>query len=201
MKSGIYGIRSPSGKWYIGSTKSLRTRRNSHFWELHNGSHRCAALQRAYRKYGPERLEFVLLAECEISDLLRNEQMYMRVVGAKLLYNSCPVAGRVDGVRRSAETRAKQSALKLAPGARAASSTRMKARWADPASRALLATCGRKNTSGFPGVSKHNSRWRAYVMVDGRQKSVGVFDTPEAAAVARQACLTRRADGRKFTST
>ena len=47
------------------------------------------------------------------------------------------------------------------------------------------------NTSGLPGVSFHKQaqRWQAFISVDGRQRHVGYYDTPEAAhaAYAREA--------------
>jgi hypothetical protein len=44
----------------------------------------------------------------------------------------------------------------------------------------------KNNTSGFKGVSWHaqRGRWRAQIMVAGRKKSLGLFDTPEDAHVA-----------------
>lgn len=45
-----------------------------------------------------------------------------------------------------------------------------------------------RNTSGFKGVSFHKrtQKWRADIFIDGRQKSLGSFDTPEAASNAYQ---------------
>lgn len=42
----------------------------------------------------------------------------------------------------------------------------------------------RDNTSGFKGVSKVGSRWRAEISVGGRSRHLGRFDTPEEAAAA-----------------
>lgn len=45
----------------------------------------------------------------------------------------------------------------------------------------------RNNTSGFKGVSKATwvtGRWRATIRIDGKQAFLGVFDTPEEAAIA-----------------
>lgn len=43
------------------------------------------------------------------------------------------------------------------------------------------------NTSGHTGVSRRNARWRAYIVKDYRQRHLGYFATPEAAALAYNA--------------
>lgn len=44
------------------------------------------------------------------------------------------------------------------------------------------------NTSGFKGVCwhKHTGKWQAQISTNGKRKSLGVFDTAEAAALAYQ---------------
>lgn len=43
----------------------------------------------------------------------------------------------------------------------------------------------RKNgSSKYLGVGRHYKTWRAFIMVDGKYKSLGVFDTEECAAAA-----------------
>lgn len=42
----------------------------------------------------------------------------------------------------------------------------------------------RNNRSGMLGVSRDGSRWRARIMVDGKSKTLGRFDTPEEASAA-----------------
>lgn len=44
------------------------------------------------------------------------------------------------------------------------------------------------NTSGFKGVAWHKQQecWRAYIMVDGKQKSLGLYDDIADAVVARK---------------
>jgi hypothetical protein len=37
------------------------------------------------------------------------------------------------------------------------------------------------NTSGFKGVSRKRNKWRAYIKVEEKQKTLGVFSTPEEA--------------------
>jgi hypothetical protein len=42
----------------------------------------------------------------------------------------------------------------------------------------------KKNVSGFKGVSRYGSRWRACININGVKRHRGCFDTPEEAAVA-----------------
>lgn len=37
----------------------------------------------------------------------------------------------------------------------------------------------RKNSSGFPGVSKYGNKWRATIRVDGKTRSLGYWYRPE----------------------
>ena len=41
-----------------------------------------------------------------------------------------------------------------------------------------------KNKSGYRGVSLHNGKWRARIMVNGVQTIIGVYNTPEEASIA-----------------
>ena len=41
------------------------------------------------------------------------------------------------------------------------------------------------NTSGQTGVSRHGKKWRAYIMVDGKQQHLGLFNSKERAYGAR----------------
>jgi hypothetical protein len=45
----------------------------------------------------------------------------------------------------------------------------------------------RNNTSGYPGVSydKHAKRYAAHAMIQGSQRHIGLFDTPDEAYTAR----------------
>lgn len=42
----------------------------------------------------------------------------------------------------------------------------------------------KSNTSGFLGVSAKRGKWRACIIVDGKQRFLGSFDTPEDASCA-----------------
>lgn len=51
------------------------------------------------------------------------------------------------------------------------------------------------NTSGFKGVSlqKQSGKWEAYVCRAGKKKSLGVYETPELAAKAREIGIGNKA--------
>lgn len=57
-----------------------------------------------------------------------------------------------------------------------------------------------RNTSGFKGVSFHKrtQKWRADIQIEGRQKSLGSFDTPEQASKAYRESATK--NFRQFAS-
>jgi group I intron endonuclease len=136
---GIYSITNMvDGKRYVGSAHSFTRRWRVHTSQLRRGAHPNRKLQAAWNKYGEESFEFEKIALCPITDLLAAEQI--RIDRLKPEYNLTPTAGsqlgfkftreaieRAVSARRgkytgknspnwgrkaSAETRAKQSALR-----------------------------------------------------------------------------------------
>jgi hypothetical protein len=49
---------------------------------------------------------------------------------------------------------------------------------------ALNTSIKSKNKSGYKGVSIHNGRWRARIMLDGKSIIIGSYTTPEEASAA-----------------
>ena len=51
----------------------------------------------------------------------------------------------------------------------------------------------KNNTSGFKGVSwnKKSQKWQAFIKLDGKQRYLGYFDTPDAAHEAYKAAATK----------
>jgi len=65
-KSGVYLIRcEPTGKFYVGSSKSIHQRWAQHRAKLRKGKSVCLGLQRAWVKYGEAAFTFHVLEECE----------------------------------------------------------------------------------------------------------------------------------------
>ena len=94
-ESGIYAIESQiDGKYYIGSSKTLRTRRNAHFSSLRAGKHSNRHLQRAFNKYGEENFKFNVLEEWDEESRIEREQHYLDLFNDRdNCYNMCPLAG------------------------------------------------------------------------------------------------------------
>lgn len=120
-KPGIYAIRSPSGRCYVGSAKCLRSRSASHIRDLEAGKHSNQKLQRAWEKYGAalqiEVLEFVQ----DPTGLVSAEQRWIdRLDCVRNGYNIAPTAGSMLGFKQDRATverlAAMQRGRKAKPG-------------------------------------------------------------------------------------
>lgn len=211
---GVYAIRAPSGKLYIGSTVNFRRRWSGHRNRLARGTHHCPGLQAAFHKYGLDALVFCVLALVPKSDLIAVEQAFIEHYDGQL-YNVCPVAGSRLGRGQSAETREKIRAFQLGKKrsdetkARMAAAQRGRCVSAETREKIGALSRGRKqsaptrakrgaalkgrthkdNATGFTGVGPFRGRFRAR----WENKHLGVFDSPEAAYAA--VCAARDAGG------
>lgn len=87
MICGVYSITClVSGKAYVGSSRDIRSRWNTHKCELRAGTHHCRALQLSWLKHGEQQFEFRVLQEVCESSLLEIEQNYLDT--GKYVYNS-----------------------------------------------------------------------------------------------------------------
>ena len=78
--TGIYKIENIlDGKIYIGSSKNLKQRLNSHKRELKNNKHVNKRLQNAYNKYGDNNFYYEIVEFVEESSLLEREQHHIDV--------------------------------------------------------------------------------------------------------------------------
>lgn len=104
--SGIYRIVCvPTGKFYIGSSTNLRTRRYNHFRELQRNKHHNRHMQRAWNKYGKDAFVFEVLELALIPFLLEREQYWLDTL--KPGFNMSPIAGSTLGRKFSPETKEK----------------------------------------------------------------------------------------------
>lgn len=106
MTIGIYAIVcNPTGKMYIGQSRSIRKRKSDHVKSLLKGSHYNEYLQRAFDKYGRDNFSFRVLENCEITELDDREAYwitYHKTNDANYGYNLRP-AGQNNKSRSSKE--------------------------------------------------------------------------------------------------
>jgi group I intron endonuclease len=95
--SGVYFIiNSKSGKFYIGSSKNCRKRKNNHLAYLRNNKHACKYLQYAFNKEGENLFKFFCIEKTD--RLEEREQFFLDLFrDSNLLYNSLKSAYRVTG--------------------------------------------------------------------------------------------------------
>ena len=115
--TGAYMIRNKvNGKVYVGGAyKSFDIRFQSHLRTLKNGRHINKHLLSAWKKYGEDQFEFVILERCDSSKekIISCEQKWIdhyEACNRKKGYNRAPTAGSPLGVKHTAETRRKYSA-------------------------------------------------------------------------------------------
>lgn len=144
-----------SKRGYVGSaSKNLRRRANNHRSELQRGVHGNIHLQRAWRKYGEDAFEFLVLEECEPEACLDREQYWMDYHDSyRSGYNRCPTAYSFRGRRHSTRTKrlisAANSGRAMTPENRAAMSARLKA--VNPMHRPEVVAKLKKNYKGKKG--------------------------------------------------
>lgn len=94
--SGVYCfINTINSKYYIGSSISIRKRRNGHFLNLRKNNHHCRYFQSDFNRYGEENFEIHIL---EITDkLLEREQYFLDLLRSKQMYNIFESAYAVYG--------------------------------------------------------------------------------------------------------
>jgi group I intron endonuclease len=84
----IYSITcTKNGRIYIGSSKNVTSRWNSHIWDMENYKHSIPEMIVDWHKYGCQSFSFSILRMVEVKDLRKIEQQYMNEVLPKKLYN------------------------------------------------------------------------------------------------------------------
>lgn len=94
VTAGIYRITNVvNGKFYIGSSVYLASRRRGHFHHLRHGTHKNPHLQSAYNKYGEAAFRWDVISIIEDANtLIAAEQAAIDEMRPH--YNICEVAGR-----------------------------------------------------------------------------------------------------------
>lgn len=107
-KSGIYKIVNlNNNKVYIGSATNLYGRLHHHVWSLNNNRHNNKFLQKTWNKHGQQAFKYEVLATCPKEYLLKLEQWFLDTQHPD--YNLCKIAGSQLGVKKSEESKLKQS--------------------------------------------------------------------------------------------
>ncbi len=80
MKIHIYAIKNlTNNKMYIGSTKSIKSRKYEHFYQLKLNKHHSQHLQNSYNKYGKDNFAFYILEECSSENRKERELHYILI--------------------------------------------------------------------------------------------------------------------------
>jgi len=108
---GIYKIMSIKfpNRIYIGSSKNIKHRWVCHKSELATNTHANKKLQNHCNKYGIDDLKFVIIYNCDISELINMEQFYLD--SQKIYFNILQKAHSIEGYRHTLETRKKLSEI------------------------------------------------------------------------------------------
>jgi len=106
MTCGIYQLKFPSGRFYIGSSKNIEHRIVIHIRKLKNGTHGNNKLVCAFKKYGKFKQTIIII--CNEENLLMYEQLCIDNLNPQC--NCSSIAGRVDW---NAETRDKLSKSRM----------------------------------------------------------------------------------------
>ena len=109
MNSGIYKITFME-KEYVGSAKDVKKRINRHLSELKNNRHHNQKLQHEFNRHRVDILDYEVLEEVEIEQLIEREQYYIDHI--KPYYNICLHAGSTLGRLHSEETKAYLSKIR-----------------------------------------------------------------------------------------
>lgn len=106
MKAGIYQILCvPNGKFYIGSSCDVQRRFAEHKSHLRSGTHQNQYLQHAWKKYGEENFNFLILqlveSELLIFDLEQDWLDKTKSYDSEIGYNLSKLSCGVDSLRNS----------------------------------------------------------------------------------------------------
>jgi len=107
IKSGVYRIKNMrTGDFYIGSSKSLHSRKTDHFKNLKKGAHHCSKLQEAYDfEVDKSVFQYQIFIYCKPEDRIKFEQGCIDSMNPE--YNTARHAGSGKGLNHSEETKKK----------------------------------------------------------------------------------------------
>lgn len=82
MRSGLYKILGPGGRFYVGQSIDIPERWHYHRTQLRRGKHRNAKLQNAWNKYGESAFIFGVIAFYSVEVLDHHEQIWLDTTNA-----------------------------------------------------------------------------------------------------------------------
>jgi len=95
---GVYEIRNTvNNKWYVGSSRNIKSRWATHKYSLRKGRHGNPHLQNAWNKYGEDAFEFNVLLICDLNNRIYYEQQIKDNLNPDYNYGECvesPIEGR-----------------------------------------------------------------------------------------------------------
>lgn len=89
-KCGIYKITNPDGFYYIGSSRNIVNRFNSHFSKSSN-----YLLNESFEKFGIENHSYEILEECTIEELRLKELYYLLDIDENLCFNKKDCSAKI----------------------------------------------------------------------------------------------------------
>ena len=107
--TGVYKILCrETGKPYVGSAVSIKSRWACHRHMLNKGTHSNKHLQNAFNKYGKDAFEFLVIEICEVDSLVVREQYWIDFYDAansSVGMNNSPTASTTIGFKHSESTK------------------------------------------------------------------------------------------------
>lgn len=117
---GIYEIRNTvNGKVYVGSSRTLRKRKHTHFSELRRNVHHSSHLQYAFNKYGEDAFIFTVLEYCDEEGVEDKEAEWILKLKAndrEYGYNARVYVTNNLGLRHTEETKRRMSESRRGKG-------------------------------------------------------------------------------------
>lgn len=193
--AGIYQIRNTvNGRVYVGSALDVEKRWLLHKFQLNRGNHHCQHLQHAWVKHRETAFVFEIIEAIEDKEgFIAREQVYLDDAFATgRAYNIAPKAYSCLGVKRSAETRAKQSVSlrgknvgrTLTPEHRAKLAAYQGSR--PPASEETLARRSAAMTAFYNSPASEEARATSSAYHKGNKWGLGRIKTEEELAILRR---------------
>lgn len=208
MKSGIYCIlNTVNGRLYIGSSKSLRRRKQQHWSKLRGGTHTSPHLQYAWNAHGEAAFVFLVLEYCAVEDCYEREDWWVALTRANQkekgynvgLVAASPMRGRPRSEAAKAKTSValmgrKKGPFTAAHKAKLSAARQGRAPWnkGQPMSEKQRLLLIAANTGRIPSAEQ---RARQSAKMQGRTFSPEAIAKMSAAAMGNQKGRKKDLDG------